>query len=770
MISAYLRLTRLTFFLCLLLPIVTLVCSRALLGATMTTAFLAKTSAVTVAAVVCAIVIDRLLRRMEPAIDQLSAEAGKSLDGLPNRWLPVAVAASAAGSLALELAVIRWQGTVWEIFAFYKNFGLLSCFAGLGLGYALARKDRVPIVMSLPLFAVQAILLIGLRNGMGPERTASLLAAPIKEQLNMGFAASTSLPHLIAVYSFLGVVMLLTALVFLPMGQVCGRLLERMTQLRAYGLNLLGSIAGVVLVLALSLLWTPPVIWFIPCFAVYVLLQAHSRRALAIGLLASLAAVAVLDWPVSFGVERIYSPYQLLERGSGEHGLSMIVAAGTYYQRIHDLSAKSVAADADRRPIARYYELPFRLRPRPEHVAIMGAGTGNDVAAALRMGAAHVDAIEIDPAILQLGAAYHPEQPYDDARVTCVVNDARNFIRGTTNRYDLIVYGLLDSHTLLSQASSVRLDSFVYTVEGLRDARNRLEDDGVLSLSFCVLSPDIGRKIFLMMQKAFDGAPPICILAKYDCAVIFAQSKHGNLQLNADVLRGTDFVDQSDLYAKADVRADVSTDDWPFFYMPRRVYPLSYIPMILLVPLLSVFLFGNFIRERPRFSHAAYFFMGAGFMLIETKGITELGLMFGNTWQVIGIVIVAILAMAYLANLAVMKLGLRRPTIPFILLLLSLGLGLAMAKAGGFPATRSGQAASVIVLTCPMFFSGIAFSSLLARTGDISAVLALNLFGAMCGGLLEYNSMYFGFQFLYWVAMGLYLGALLTDMLVRRTT
>ena len=156
-------------------------------------------------------------------------------------------------------------------------------------------------------------------------------------------------------------------------------------------------------------------------------------------------------------------------------------------------------------------------------------------------------------------------------------------------------------------------------------------------------------------------------------------------------------------------------------------------------------------------------------MLVETKAITELGLMFGNTWIIIGIVTVAVLTMAYLANLAVMKFGLRRPAVPLLLLLLSIGAGLAVAKSGGMPATPLGQLAAVVILTVPMFFSGIAFSSLLANTGDIAGALAMNLLGAMCGGVLEYNSMYFGFQFLYWIAMGLYALALACHLFLKQT-
>jgi len=768
MLNSYLRLSRQALYLCLFLPVVVLICSGILHGVALAPKFLANAGLGFLVSVACSVVVRRLMDRAEPPIRALSSEQARFVDELPDRWVPWAIVASACGSLALELAMIRWQGTVWEIFAFYKNFGLLSCFAGLGLGYALAKREHVPMALALPLLAVQALMLVAMRHEMSPWSLASLMATPIREQLNMGFAASSDAPHLVSVYVFLGTVMLLTALAFVPVGQVCGRLLERTTALRAYGLNLVGSILGTLLMMDLALLWTPPVIWLLPCFAIFIGLQAFSRRALTIGVLSALVAVAVLDWPVSFLFERIYSPYQLLERGLDERGLTMIRAAGHYYQRVHDLSTNVVAAFPDRQPVRDYYELPYRIHPNARNVAVVGAGTGNDVAAALRSGVAHVDAIEIDPAIMSIGAVYHPEQPYFNERVNPVVNDARTYLRGTTNRYDMIVYGMLDSHTLLSHASSVRLDSFVYTLEGIRDAKNRLVDDGIVSLSFCVVAPEIGRKIYLMMQQAFDGRPPVCIRATYDGSVIFLQSKSGDVKVDPGIFLGTAFTDATGDYANPNLRGDISTDDWPFFYMPQRVYPISYVWMMALILLVSVVLFWKLVGQRPQFSYAAYFFMGAGFMLVETKAITELGLMFGNTWQVIGIVILAILIMAYLANLVVMKLGLRHTAAPLFLLLLSLGAGVAVARAGGMPATPLGQLAAVVVLTVPMFFSGIAFSSLLARTGDIAGALAMNLLGAMCGGLLEYNSMYFGFQFLYWLAIGLYGAALISNQVLKR--
>jgi len=154
-------------------------------------------------------------------------------------------------------------------------------------------------------------------------------------------------------------------------------------------------------------------------------------------------------------------------------------------------------------------------------------------------------------------------------------------------------------------------------------------------------------------------------------------------------------------------------------------------------------------------------------MLVETKAITELGLTLGNTWQVIGIVIGGILLMAFLANAAVQKFGIRNPLFGFLLLLISLLLGYYVSKQGGFGSTLPGKIGTIALLTCPMFFSGIVFSTLLGQAKDIAAVMAINLFGSMIGGVLEYNSMYFGFRFLYLLATGVYILAMIAALIKR---
>jgi hypothetical protein len=229
-----------------------------------------------------------------------------------------------------------------------------------------------------------------------------------------------------------------------------------------------------------------------------------------------------------------------------------------------------------------------------------------------------------------------------------------------------------------------------------------------------VLSDSRGRKSYLMLEKVFDGRPPVCVKAIYDGSIIFMESADSNWRPDPGVIAAGGFHDISGYYANPALEADVSTDDWPFFCMPRRIYPASYLVLVFQILLLSVFVTSSFLTERPAAANISFLFLGAGFMLVETKAIPELGLTFGNTWQVIGIVIAGILTMAFLTNLAVRYLNITRPWIPYLLLWVSLALGWMASGQGGFASTALGRIEAAIVLTCPMFVSGIVFSSLLA--------------------------------------------------------
>ena len=173
----------------------------------------------------------------------------------------------------------------------------------------------------------------------------------------------------------------------------------------------------------------------------------------------------VLALPFRFNQLDIYPPYQILTLRFPKNQMPLLESSNIYYQRILDLSDENVQNKRILKDWADYYNLPYRIKPKPEHVLVVGSGTGNDVAAAVRNGAGKIDAVETDPVILQFGKQLHPESPYQAHNVNTVVNDARAFIRYANKKYDLIVYGLLDSHSLLSSRSGgIRLDSYMFTL------------------------------------------------------------------------------------------------------------------------------------------------------------------------------------------------------------------------------------------------------------------------------------------------------------------
>lgn len=409
-----------------------------------------------------------------------------------------------------------------------------------------------------------------------------------------------------------------------------------------------------------------------------------------------------------------------------------------YHQKLLDLSPDFVSRNPNTEPnhsALSTYELPYKFVPTPKEVLVVGAGTGNDVAAALRNGAAHVDAVEIDPLIHQIGVQYHPEQPYSSRRVTAIIDDARAFLKKTPKTSDLIVFGYLDSHTLLSSLSSVRLDDYVYTVESFKEARGRLQPGGSLILSFCGGDTFITGRIFATLAGAFE-APPRAYYTDYDtCGVVFVEGAARNSPSPA----GVSFPEITNQLLPNLPTTELATDSWPFLYLKGRMIPFSILWVLIpfLIWCFSVFRWNVGFPGVAKPGHLHLFLLGAGFLLLETSGVTRLSLLFGSTWVVNAVVIGAFISMAFLANLLVTFRAVSQ-RMAYLGLFSSLGLNLIFP----YPLLDSLTPvpkvfAAAFITGLPVFFSGLVFSRSFRDFNQPAQALGVNLLGAVVGGTLE---------------------------------
>ena len=302
---------------------------------------------------------------------------------------------------------------------------------------------------------------------------------------------------------------------FIPLGQILGRLLdEHPNIIEGYSVNVGASLIGIWTFNLFALYYTKPWLWLI--FSLFILFFFIPRTKVNF-FLAGMASLLVL---LVVGISNpnlltMWSPYQKLDvypnQVMGLRNGFVVNVNNVGYMALLNLSDEFIKQfPALYNPSLRkfsQYDLPYAFAEKRDSVLIVGAGGGNDVAGALRNGPKEIDAVEIDPGIFRLGLALHPERPYEQERVKVIIDDARAFFKKAQKKYDVISFGLLDSHTLSSNYNNTRLDHYVYTEESFREARQLLKDNGVLSVIFATQTQWIGERIYGLLKKNFGEVP-----------------------------------------------------------------------------------------------------------------------------------------------------------------------------------------------------------------------------------------------------------------------
>lgn len=643
--------------------------------------------------------------------------------------------------LFVELSLIRWTAANDVQLAFLTNFVLLASFLGIGLGFLRARKgpDLLPWAPVLLALMVGFVLLFPVAVTPTGRLTGRFgWTAPRWLELSVTFA--------------------LTVAVMAAIGHGVAQQFVRFRPLEAYRLDLLGSIAGTLIFPVLAFLRPPPIAWGATVCVLLAVLLGRCWQSVALAVILALLATESLHstehWSPYYKITASYASETTVQ-GVGTHGALSLDVNNMPHQTAYPVRTL--------RRVEPFYFFPYRHVARPpQNMLIVGAGTGNDVAVALSEGARHIDAVEIDPVIQALGRRYHADRPYENPRVSVHIDDGRAFIENTHNRYDVIVFALPDSLTLLAGQGVLRLENYLFTKESMQRVRSMLTADGTFAMYNFYVSW-LRDRYAGTLADVYGRLP--CVergnTASWGVQQAVLTDSLGPVRHCATFWRP--------------VAIGEPTDDSPFPYLLHRQIPALYWHTLLLMLGAAVLLIGA-AGGGPRAAFGGLLryldlaCMGGAFLLLETKNVVQFALLFGTTWLVNALVFIGVLFSVWAAVETTRRLRLPSAGILYLGLLAALTLAWAVPQESLLtlaPVPRF--FAAVALAFTPIYLANLVFSQRFAAVGASTVAFAANLLGAIAGGALEYLSLITGYRFLLIVVAALYAGAFISSRLVVST-
>jgi spermidine synthase len=701
--------------------------------------------------------------------------------------------------LFAELACIRFFSSTVVFLTFFTNLVLMACFLGMSVGCLAASRRTNFIAAVIPLLLVASVLAcLTLNAHLRMSRFTIDVGQQRPQQVFFGTEARPVDPgqFVVPIEVVTGVFYVLVALIFVGLGQELGRGFNDIPdRVAAYTTNVLGSLAGIAAFGIASFLRTPPVVWCLVLGLVVPFVKRHwaghvMLGALTLGVFAYVSyqsevhaylvpPAPVAGMPVGTGwPTTVWSPYYKVEYHP-------------FYRTIHvnNIPHQAMQPIADAQP----YVLPHLLNRDSEgtpfrDVLVIGAGSGNDVVAALMFGAERVDAVEIDRTLADLGREFHPARPYADRRVVMHFDDGRDYVHNTDREFDLVNYALVDSLVLHSGYSSLRLESFLFTEEALRDIKVRLKPGGVFAMYNCFRQEWVVERLEKLVEKVF-GTRPLVMTVPFEEEIEPGAFPSGTITFlivgngeegPADAIRRA-FAERGSFWSYKDTGANQSvsgfgpkppldhgadevsriaparvetsrvkwlpTDDWPFLYLREPAIPALNVRGMVLVGVLSLALLAALAPVRTARPDGRMFFLGAGFMLLETKGVVHMALLFGSTWVVNSFVLFAILLMILLSNLFVQLVKPQQLGVyyGFLAAALLLNAVVPMGVYLDLPSPAR-EVVSCTVVFVPVFFAGLIFAASFRGSDHPDVDFGSNIGGAILGGLSENLSLVFGFK------------------------
>jgi spermidine synthase len=635
--------------------------------------------------------------------------------------------------LFLELACIRWLSSYVLYLGYFTNFVLLGCLLGIGAGALLAHKSTRLIKWLPILMFVFFTTILFTRSQVTPHFEYLI------------YFTSNINPLQLPAYVLLPLIFISITAIFTSLSQDLGVLLTQFPPLKAYNLNILGSLAGIASFTLISALSLPSWVWML--VAAILLIPLLPRGRSFGNNLFLLSGVVLIFTASDYAYANIWSPYYRLDLIEVKENIAhrfwpsqnsdrpehiLLLANGIAHQEF---------ATVEQGPP--YYQLPytaFTQKPIFQNVLVVGAGGGNDVAFALANGVQHVDAVEIDPRIAALGEKYHPENPYGDPRVTLYVDDARSFLEKTDAKYDLVIFALPDSLVLAATTSNLRLESYLFTLESFQSVKEHLKPDGLFVLYNFYRYDWLIDKINDMLYTVF-GEPPVYHRYSELHLASFATLFAGPKAIEVDLSQPG--------FAQASQKGFTpATDNWPFLYIKEPSLPAFYSGTLLILLFFSAIYIRTISPKGAISQHGLpFFFMGAAFTLLEVKSIVQFLLLFGSTWLVNSLVFFAVLLVVLIANWLAARYKFTRVWILYVFLFLALTANFIIPlKTFLLENLTFRYILATIFLFSPIFFANLIYSTTFRDTKQANVAFGVNLLGTVMGGAAEYLSLYTGYQ------------------------
>ena len=135
--------------------------------------------------------------------------------------------------------------------------------------------------------------------------------------------------------------------------------------------------------------------------------------------------------------------------------------------------------------------LPYHLKSLSD-ILIMGSGTGSDILQAHFHNAEHIDAIELNPQIIDLIEDQYSEFTggiYSSSDINIHQQEARAYLSSNDKEYDLISISLMDAFGASAAGLYSMAENYLYTEQAIQQYLQHLSPNGYLSLTRWIKLP-----------------------------------------------------------------------------------------------------------------------------------------------------------------------------------------------------------------------------------------------------------------------------------------